>query len=135
MGMGVRGMGLRRGTVTWGVIGVISGLGMAMAAQLLIAPDVGPPPMFPFQDKVFHVVMFGCLTGPGVLVLPRRYLWFWLAHMVALGGGIEIVQARGGEGRSGDVLDFIADCVGIAAALGVGRWLRTRFELVAGAER
>jgi hypothetical protein len=135
MGMGVRGMGLRRETVTWGVIGVISGLGMAMAAQLLIAPDVGPPPMFPFQDKVFHVVMFGCLTGPGVLVLPRRYLWFWLAHMVALGGGIEIVQARGGEGRSGDVLDFIADCVGIAAALGVGRWLRTRFELVAGAER
>ena len=135
MGMGVRGMGLRRETVTWGVIGVISGLGMAMAAQLLIAPAVGPPPMFPFQDKVFHVVMFGCLTGPGVLVLPRRYLWFWLAHMVALGGGIEIVQARGGEGRSGDVLDFIADCVGIAAALGVGRWLRTRFELVAGAER
>ena len=38
MGMGVRGMGLRRETVTWGVIGVISGLGMAMAAQLLVAP-------------------------------------------------------------------------------------------------
>ena len=135
MGMSMRGAGLRRATVTWGVLGIISGLGMAMAAQLLIAPNVGPPPMFPFQDKVFHVVCFGCLTGPGVLVLPRRYLWFWLAHMVALGGGIEIVQARGDEGRSGDVVDFIADCVGIAAAVGVGRWIRTRFELVAGAER
>ena len=112
----------------WAVLGTLSGLGMAMAAQLLIAPDVGPPPLFPFQDKVFHMVMFGCLTGPGVLVLPRRYLWFWLAHMVALGGGIEIVQARGHEGRSGDVLEFVADCVGIALALGIGRWLRGRFE-------
>jgi len=98
MGMGVRGMGLRRETVTWGVIGVISGLGMAMAAQLLIAPDVGPPPMFPFQDKVFHVVMFGCLTGPGVLVLPRRYLWFWLAHMVALGAGSRSCRRAGARG-------------------------------------
>ena len=48
--------------------------------------------------------------------------------MVALGGGIELVQARGDEGRSGDVLDFAADVVGILVALGVGRWLRARFE-------
>lgn len=119
---------MRRETVTWGVLGVLSGLGMAVAAYLLIAPDVGPPPAIPFQDKIFHFVMFGCLTGPGVMVLPRRYLWFWLAHMVALGAGIEIVQARGDEGRSGDVVDFIADCAGIAVAMGIGRWLRGRFE-------
>ena len=106
-----------------------------MAAHLLIAPDVGPPPAIPFQDKIFHAICFGCLTGPGVLVLPRRYLWFWLAHMVALGGGIEIEQARGDEGRSGDVLDFLADCVGIAAAVGVGRWLRVRFEARAAGEQ
>jgi hypothetical protein len=101
---------------------------MALAAWLFIAPDVGPPPAIPFQDKIFHAVAFACLTGPGVLVLPRRYLWFWVAHMVALGGGIELVQARGDEGRSGDVLDFAADVVGILVALGVGRWLRARFE-------
>lgn len=119
---------MRRERLMWGVLGVLSGLGMAVAAYLLIAPNVGPPPAIPFQDKIFHAVMFGCLTGPGVLVLPRKYLWFWVAHMIALGAGIEIVQARGDEGRSGDVLDFIADCMGIAAALGVGRWLRGRFE-------
>lgn len=135
MGMSMRGVGLRRETLTWGVLGLVSGLGMAMAAHLLIAPDVGPPPAIPFQDKIFHAICFGCLTGPGVLVLPRRYLWFWLAHMVALGGGIEIVQARGDEGRSGDVLDFLADCVGIAAAVGVGRWLRVRFEARAAGEQ
>lgn len=112
----------------WTGLGVVSGLGMALAAWLFIAPDVGPPPAIPFQDKIFHAVAFACLTGPGVLVLPRRYLWFWVAHMVALGGGIELVQARGDEGRSGDVLDFAADVVGILVALGVGRWLRARFE-------
>ncbi len=109
-------------------LGVISGLGMALAAFLLIAPDVGPPPLLPFQDKLFHAVAFACLTGPAVLVLPRQYLWFWVAHMVALGAGIEVAQSMGDEGRSGDVLDFVADCVGVAAALGVGRWLRGRFE-------
>ena len=119
---------MRRDRMVWSGLGVLSGLGMAVAAYLLIAPNVGPPPAIPFQDKIFHVVMFGCLTGPGVLVLPRRYLWFWLAHMAALGAGIEIVQAQGDEGRSGDVLDFIADCVGIAAAVVVGRGLRGRFE-------
>jgi hypothetical protein len=112
----------------WAGLGVVSGLVMALAAWLFIAPDVGPPPAIPFQDKIFHAVAFACLTGPGVLVLPRRYLWFWVAHMVALGGGIELVQARGDEGRSGDVLDFAADVVGILVALGVGRWLRARFE-------
>ena len=122
---------MRRDRMVWSGLGVLSGLGMAVAAYLLIAPNVGPPPAIPFQDKFFHVVMFACLTGPGVLVLPRRYLWFWLAHMAALGAGIEIVQAQGDEGRSGDVLDFIADCVGIAAAVGVGRWLRGRFERAA----
>ena len=112
----------------WAALGVVSGLGMALAAWLFIAPDAGPPPAIPFQDKIFHAVAFACLTGPAVLVLPRRYLWFWVAHMMALGGGIEIVQARGDEGRSGDVLDFAADVVGIGVALGMGRWLRARFE-------
>ena len=112
----------------WAACGIISGLGMAVAAWVLIAPDIGPPPAIPFQDKIFHAVAFACLTGPAVLVLPGRYLWFWIAHMAALGGGIELVQARMGEGRSGDLLDFIADLVGIAVALGIGRWLRGRFE-------
>lgn len=125
---------MRREHVIWIGLGAISGLGMALAAYLLIAPDVGPPPAIPFQDKIFHAVAFGCLTGPAVLVLPRQYLWFWLAHMAALGGGIEVVQSIGDEGRSGDVWDFLADCVGIAAAAGIGRWIRGRFEtgLVAG---
>ena len=122
------GKASRRDTVIHVVLGVGSGTCMALAAFLLIAPDVGPPPVFPFQDKVFHAIAFACLTGPAVLVLPRKYLWFWLAYMVALGVGIEIVQAMGDNGRSASVSDFLADLVGIAVALGVGRLIRARVE-------
>ena len=109
-------------------LGVVSGLGMALASWLVLAPQVGPPPIIPFQDKIFHALAFACLTAPAVLVLPRRYLWFWVAHMAALGAGIELAQARGGDGRSGDVLDFAADVVGIAVAQGLGRWLKRQFD-------
>lgn len=109
-------------------LGMLSGLAMALAAYLLIAPDVGPPPTVPFQDKLFHALAFAGLTGPAVLVLPRRYIGFWLAHMIALAGGIEIVQSLGSTERSGSVLDFLADLVGILIALGIGRAIRSRLE-------
>jgi hypothetical protein len=116
----------RRETIIHLILGVGSGLAMALAAYLLIAPPIGPPPVIPFQDKLFHAIVFAALTGPGVLVLPRRYLWFWLAHMIALGAGIEVVQSISDEGRTGSIWDFLADLVGIAAALAVGRAIRTR---------
>ena len=119
----------RTNWISWAVLGAISGFGMALASWLLLAPNVGPPPLFPYQDKVFHIVAFGCLTGPAVLALPKPYLWFWLAHMIALGAGIEWVQAKMGEGRSADPLDFLADCVGIALALVIGRLIRRMFEV------
>lgn len=108
----------------WGILGIASGLGMAVAAWLLLAPTPGPPPTIPFQDKIFHIIAFGCLTGPAVVVLPSRYHWFWLAHMAALGAGIEIVQGRMGQGRSADPVDFLADLVGIGLAVLIGRSIR-----------
>jgi hypothetical protein len=122
-------MGKSRETVIFTVLGVGSGLAMAVAAYLLIAPDVGPPPLIPFQDKLFHAIVFAGLTGPAVLVLPRRYLWFWVAHMVALGAGIEIVQPMADGGRSGSLWDFVADLTGIALALAIGRAIRSRVEI------
>jgi hypothetical protein len=110
------------------VLGLLSGLAMALAAYLLIAPRVGPPPVIPFQDLLFHAVVFAALTGPAVLVLPRRYVGFWLAHMIALGAGIEIVQGLGNTERSGSVLDFLADLAGIFVALWLGRAIRSRIE-------
>lgn len=106
------------------VLAVCSGGAMAYAAYVLTAPGIGPPPMFPFQDKVFHATCFAVLTGPGVLVLPRRYLWFWIGHMAFLGIGIEVVQWKYIPTRTGSVEDFLADAVGIAAAFFVARAIR-----------
>ncbi len=114
--------------VVWAILGALSGFGVALASWLLLAPNVGPPPLFPYQDKVFHIIAFGCLTGPAILALPRRYSSFWLTHMLALGAGIEFVQSKMGEGRSGDPLDFLADCIGIALAFVVARLIRRIFE-------
>ncbi|HEX5007994.1 MAG TPA: hypothetical protein VFV70_12825 [Hyphomonadaceae bacterium] len=120
--------GKSRETVIFAGLGIGSGLAMALAAYLLIAPQVGPPPVIPFQDKLFHAIVFAALTGPAVLVLPRKYLWFWVAHMLALGAGIEIVQPMADTGRTGSLWDFLADLAGIALALGFCRAIRSRVE-------
>ncbi len=120
--------GERRGIVIRVIFGTGSGLAMALSALLMIAPYAGPPPAFPFQDKVFHALLFAVLAAPGVLVLPRKYLWFWLAHMTALAGGIELVQPMAEAGRTASAWDFLADLAGIALALGAGRSLRVRVE-------
>ncbi len=106
------------------VIALCSGGAMAYAAFVLTAPGIGPPPLFPFQDKVFHAACFAALTGPGVLALPRRYLWFWVGHMAFLGIGIELVQWKYIPTRTGSIDDFLADAVGIAAAVVVARAIR-----------
>jgi hypothetical protein len=119
----------RRDFVIHLVLGACSGGAMALAAFLLIAPQVGPPPAFPFQDKFFHAVCFAALAGPAALVLPEKHLGFRLAHMVVLGAGIEVAQSLGLDSRSGSISDFLADRVGIGAALVVGRTIRRRIEL------
>lgn len=119
---------LRRGAAVLVVLGLASGAAMAVAAWLLIAPDVSPPPRFPFQDKAFHFICFGGLTAPGVLALGRRHMWFWLAHMLMLGAAIEVVQAMGGSGRQASVWDFLADAAGVTVAAFLGRMIRRRYE-------
>ena len=118
--------GKSRETIIFAILGVGSGLAMALAAYLLIAPQVGPPPVIPFQDKLAHMVVFAALPSPAVLALPRKYLWFWVAHMGALGLGIEIVQPMAENGRTGSMWDFLVDLAGIALAVGIGRAIRAR---------
>jgi hypothetical protein len=119
--------GVSRRVAAWLALGCVSGAAMALASWLLIAPDQSKGFLFdfPYKDKVFHILAFGGLTAPAVLVLPARYMWFWIAHMGALGAGIEVAQIYAGTGRSASVLDFLADCVGIGAAWLVCRRLRS----------
>jgi hypothetical protein len=111
------------------ILGACSGGALALAAYLLIAPQVGPPPVLPFQDKLVHAVCLAGLTAPAVLVLPARYLAFWLAHMVMLGAGTRSsspwarLAAKDLSGIS------LADVVRIALAVVIGRRIRRQIQL------
>lgn len=73
-------------------------------------------------DKWTHFVMYGglCLIVWGEhayrhTTLSKRFLWIWaFAAPLVMGGLVEVVQATctGGR-RSGDVVDWLADDIGV----------------------
>jgi VanZ family protein len=80
-------------------------------------------------DKLEHALAFGGMTfWFGGLVRRSRYPV--VAVLMALfGGGIEIAQGAMRFGRDEDIMDFVADSVGISVALvllyaGLGAWTR-----------
>jgi VanZ family protein len=80
-------------------------------------------------DKLEHALAFGGMTfwfGG----LTRRSRWPVIAILMAIFGGvIEILQGAMKLGRDEDIMDFVADSVGISVALvllyaGLGAWTR-----------
>jgi VanZ family protein len=72
-------------------------------------------------DKVIHAILFALESWLVAWVFGRDWNWrtiMWvLLFCTVLGGGLEWVQHQFIEGRTGDVLDLLADSVG--AVLGV----------------
>jgi VanZ family protein len=81
-----------------------------------------PPQVLNLWDKAQHAGGFAVLTLLGLWAYPQRAVTL-LAAMLALGAGIEVAQAATGW-RYGDVLDWVADAVGVAAAYTVWRLLQ-----------
>lgn len=91
---------------------------------LTLTPDPVPETdlEIPGLDKVVHAVMFGTLTlSIAVDYARRRHFVNQVSpsRIVAIatisslfGGTIEIIQATITPGRSGDLLDFLADIAG-----------------------
>lgn len=84
----------------------------------------------PGLDKVVHAVMFFGLAFVATIDSSRRGKRFYRPTnprsliviailVVVFGGAIEIAQDLMNMGRGGDILDFIADCVGAC----FGTWL------------
>lgn len=80
-------------------------------------------------DKWTHLVMFGGLSAllwsehgyrHAVVRLPHALPYATLAPLL-LGGAIEIAQATLTHGtRSGDIVDFFADALGVAIGTAIG---------------
>lgn len=90
-----------------------AGFGLAVAANMwgLYAPEQLGDPLFPGVDKVAHLGSFALvmLLGQLVGIRPRLLASVLVVHAAAS----EVVQHVLLPGRSGDVIDLLADVVGI----------------------
>jgi VanZ family protein len=106
-------------------------LGWAMVLYIAISclEPARYVPNLHLWDKAEHALaFFGMSVWFGGLVRRSRYPLIAVA-MLLFGGGIEIAQGEMRFGRDEDIMDFVADSVGIAVALtllylGLGAWTR-----------
>jgi VanZ family protein len=84
---------------------------------LLPVPDMVT--LVSWQDKVEHALMFALLALHGVAAWPRQPLRV-AAGLLAYGLAMELAQSATSY-RQGDLLDWLADAAGVAAALLVVR--------------
>jgi len=94
---------------------VAYGAAIAILLYLCLAPVRDLPPET-LWDKAEHAIAWFVLAGVGLL------FWPWRPGRVAgfalvLGALVEVLQATMPLGRDGDWHDWIADSVGVAAAL------------------
>lgn len=98
---------------------ILSRLAFAVAVAGLVTLALIPaePALAQVNDKLQHFAGFFTLTILGLLAWRREGAWWLVLFLAALGGAIEIVQATPLIGRDGDVMDWLTDLAGIAAAL------------------
>jgi VanZ family protein len=99
----------------WSALAAVVLLSLTPVAHL-------PPQAFDVWDKAQHALGFAVLAFLGGAAYPARLSLVWVG-LLLLGAAIELAQSATGW-RQGDVLDGLADAVGVSVgALG---WLSVR---------
>jgi VanZ family protein len=107
---------------------VFWGLLLLVVVGSLLPVDFLPPPVFSIWDKLQHAIAFAALCLLGFHAYRSKSLQVILG-LLLLGGVIEIAQAATGW-RYGEWLDWLADAIGIGAAVGLSvAWPRLRLRL------
>lgn len=99
----------------------LTGFWMAALAVLVLSltpVDHLPPQVMNLWDKAQHALGFAGLTVLGLWAYPDRARWV-LVGLLLYGAFIELAQSATGW-RHGDVLDLLADAVGVL--VGAGLW-------------
>jgi VanZ family protein len=94
-------------------------LAVAVLLYLCLAPS-RELPQVNVWDKAEHAAAWLVLAGLGLLLFPRRVVAIGL-FAVAVGVLVELLQATPLIARDADVRDVLADSVGVAVALAIGR--------------
>jgi VanZ family protein len=95
----------------------------AVAVGVLLYMTLAPSshlPQVDVWDKGEHAIAWLVLAGVGLLLFPSSAVPV-AAFSLGLGVLVEILQATPLVGRDADLRDVLADSVGVAAALAVGR--------------
>jgi VanZ family protein len=79
----------------------------------------------PHADKLAHAVAFAGLAFLAVMAWPHRWRAVALG-LFAFGAAIEVMQGVFTASRQASWLDLLADAVGIAVGLWLGRWALRR---------
>lgn len=95
----------------------------AAACVVIVYLSVAPTTAIPsvtLWDKFEHAGAYFGLALLGLWAFPER-IWRVAIGLFLLGVGVEIAQATMGWGRQGDVLDALANTIGITLGLGLAR--------------
>lgn len=106
------------------------GLAVFVAAVMFtlyaaLAPGDDTAGLIPW-DKAKHFIVFYGLTFLAAIALPRSRWWKIAAVLLAFGIGIEVLQSLPIVGRDADIIDVVADILGIGFFFGpivVAEWL------------
>ena len=89
---------------------------LLLVGSMLPTRVVGPAmPHIPHFDKLLHIGGYAIFCVLAVWALPGRHLLWLAAGVFAFGVMIEFIQPL--TGRSRDVMDALANGVGVAAGL------------------
>jgi VanZ family protein len=109
----------------WLVLGWIS-VTAALVLNLMPARELHA---IHINDKVEHITGYVLMTLWFCGIYPRTRYWLIAALFAFMGAAVEVLQGIMHWGRSEDIHDFYADCIGIAIGLalawiGLSQWPR-----------
>ncbi|MEQ1603029.1 MAG: VanZ family protein [Methylophilaceae bacterium] len=87
-----------------------------LTTVMTLMPAGNIPSAFTFWDKAQHTLSFVLLTLTGSLAYPKKTSFIYLG-LFLYGAIIEIMQNTLTTTRTGDVLDWMADAIGIVIGL------------------
>jgi VanZ family protein len=91
------------------------GVAVAVLLYLCLAPSKALPSSN-LSDKWEHAIAWAVLAGVGLVLFPDRPAAI-VIFALGFGGLVEVLQAALPFGRDGDWKDWVADGVGVAAAV------------------
>jgi VanZ family protein len=94
----------------------ISAALVAVIAYSSLTPDLALPAPEGF-DKAEHFIAYCALAVWFTGLYPRARYWRVVTGLLVLGLGVEVAQGAMQLGRTAEVLDMVANAVGVAAGV------------------